>query len=170
MAITWNLDPAHSEVNFKVKHMMIANVTGNLGSFAVTAESDDEHFNNAKVTFTGDVKTITTGSAQRDQHLQSADFFEAENHPEIKFESTSYEGDKLHGNLTIRGVTKPISLNVEFGGSGKDPYGNTKAGFSIDGKINRKEFGLMWNTALESGGVLVSDDVRIVGEVQLVKA
>lgn len=170
MATKWNLDPTHSEVSFKVKHMMITNVTGNLGSFNVTAESDDDNFANAKVHFTGEIKTISTGNEQRDQHLQSADFFETEKFPEMKFESTSYNGGKLNGNLSIRGITKPVSLDVDFGGIGKDPWGNTKAGFTVNGKINRKDFGLMWNAPLEAGGVLVSDDVKINGEIQLVKA
>lgn len=170
MATKWNLDPTHSEVGFKVKHMMITNVSGNLGSFNVTAETDDDNFTNAKVKFTGDIKSITSGNEQRDQHLQSADFFEAEKFPEMTFESTSYENGKLNGNLSIRGVSKPIALDVDFGGVGKDPWGNTKAGFTISGKINRKDFGLMWNAPLEAGGVLVSDDVRINSEIQLVKA
>lgn len=170
MATKWNLDPTHSEVGFKVKHMMITNVSGNLGSFNVTAETDDDNFTNAKVKFTGDIKSITSGNEQRDQHLQSADFFEADKFPEMTFESTSYENGKLNGNLSIRGVSKPIALDVDFGGVGKDPWGNTKAGFTISGKINRKDFGLMWNAPLEAGGVLVSDDVRINSEIQLVKA
>jgi len=170
MATKWNLDPTHSEVGFKVKHMMITNVSGNLGSFNVTAETDDDNFTNAKVKFTGDIKSITSGNVQRDQHLQSADFFEADKFPEMTFESTSYENGKLNGNLSIRGVSKPIALDVDFGGVGKDPWGNTKAGFTISGKINRKDFGLMWNAPLEAGGVLVSDDVRINSEIQLVKA
>ncbi|HEY8405035.1 MAG TPA: YceI family protein [Flavobacteriales bacterium] len=170
MAIKWNLDPTHSEVSFKVKHMMITNVTGILGSFQVDAESDDEAFSNAKVKFTGDIKSISTNNEQRDQHLQSADFFDTENHPQIIFESTSYKEGKLDGNLTIRGITKPITLEVEFGGIGKDPWGNTKAGFTVNGKINRREFGLLWNASLETGGVLVSDEVKINGEIQLVKA
>jgi polyisoprenoid-binding protein YceI len=170
MAIKWNLDPTHSEVSFKVKHMMITNVTGNLGSFQIEAESDDDAFTNAKVSFTGDIKSISTHNEQRDQHLQSADFFEADKHPAISFESTSYEGGKLNGNLTIRGVSQPVSLDVDFGGIGQDPWGNTKAGFTVNGKINRKDFGLIWNASLETGGVLVSDEVRINGEIQLVKA
>ncbi len=170
MATKWNLDPTHSEVSFKVKHMMITNVTGNLGSFNVTAESADDNFSDAKINFSGEIKSITTGNEQRDQHLQSADFFETEKYPEMKFESTSYESGKLTGNLSIRGITKPISLDADFGGIGKDPWGNTKAGFTINGKINRKDYGLMWNAPLEAGGVLVSDDVKINGEIQLVKA
>lgn len=170
MAIKWNLDPAHSEMEFKVRHMMITNVSGNLQKFNVTAETDDDKFTNAKIEFTGDTTSITTHNEKRDQHLQTADFFETGQHPEMKFVSTSYENDKLNGNLTIRGVTRPVTLNVEFGGVGKDPYGNTKAGFTISGKINRKDYGLLWNAALESGGVLVSDEVRIQSEIQLVKS
>lgn len=169
MATKWNLDPTHSEVGFKVKHLMITNVSGSLGKFDISAETDDDNFSNAKVSFSGDISTITTGNEQRDQHLQTADFFEAEKFPEMKFESTSYENGKLNGNLSIRGITKPVALDVEFGGIGKDPWGNTKAGFTVSGKINRKDWGLLWNASLETGGLLVSDDVRINSEIQLVK-
>ncbi len=170
MTTKWNLDPAHSEMNFKVKHMMIANVSGQLGSFSASAETDENSFTDAKIKFTGDIKSLTTGNEQRDQHLQSADFFESDKHPQMTFESTSFVDGKLKGNLTIRGISKPVQLDVDFGGIGKDPYGNTKAGFSIQGKINRTDYGLTWNAALETGGVLVSEEVKINGELQFVKA
>lgn len=171
---TWKSDAAHSEVTFKVKHMMITNVTGQITDYVVEAVTDGDDFSNAQVAFTGKLNSINTGNEQRDAHLRSPDFFDADKHPEITFRSTRYErnGDevKLQGDLTMKGVTKPVRLDVEFGGIQKDPWGNTKAGFSISGKLNRKDFGLNWNAALETGGVLVSDDVKIVAEIQLVKA
>jgi polyisoprenoid-binding protein YceI len=170
----WKLDPAHSEVSFKVKHMMITNVTGLLTDYNVEAESEGDDFSNPRVSFTAKLNSINTGNEQRDTHLRSADFFDAEKNPELKFKSNSYkqngDGYKLQGDLTIKGITKPVSLDVEFGGIGKDPWGNTKAGFSVTGKLNRKDFGLNWNAALETGGVLVSDEVKIAAEIQLVKA
>ncbi|HEY0740576.1 MAG TPA: YceI family protein [Chryseosolibacter sp.] len=170
----WTLDPAHSEVTFKVKHMMITNVTGLLTDYAIEAVSDTDDFVNADVTFTGKLSSINTGNEQRDAHLRSADFFDVEKKNEVTFKSTKIEKSgsdlKLHGNLTIKGITKPIVLDVEFGGINKDPWGNTKAGFTVTGKLNRKDFGLNWNAALETGGVLVSDDVKIASEIQLVKA
>jgi polyisoprenoid-binding protein YceI len=169
----WTLDPAHSEVSFKVKHMMITNVTGLLTDYSVEATSDSDDFINADVTFSGKLASINTGNEQRDAHLRSADFFDVENNKEVTFKSTKVEKSgsdlKLQGNLTIKGITKPIVLDVEFGGINKDPWGNTKAGFTISGKLNRKDFGLNWNAALETGGVLVSDDVKIAAEIQLVK-
>jgi polyisoprenoid-binding protein YceI len=170
----WTLDPAHSEVSFKVKHMMITNVTGLLTDYTVEATSDSDDFVNADVNFSGKLASINTGNEQRDAHLRSADFFDVEQNKEITFKSTKIEKNgsdlKLLGNLTIKGITKPIALDVEFGGINKDPWGNTKAGFTISGKLNRKDFGLNWNAALETGGVLVSDDVKIASEIQLVKA
>lgn len=167
---TWNLDPSHSEVSFKVKHMMIANVTGTIGKFDVKAEATDDAFENAKFSFTGDLSTISTGDEKRDGHLMTEDFFAVEKYPQIKFESTSFSNGKLHGNLTIRDITQPVVLDVEEGGFGKDPWGNTRAGFTVTGKISRKDWNLTWNAALEAGGVLVSDEVKINCEIQLVKA
>lgn len=170
---TWKADPSHSEVTFKVKHMMITNVTGIMSDYDITAVSDDEHFLDAEITFRGKATSISTGSQQRDEHLRSAEFFDVEKNPEITFKSTSFkqagESYILKGDLTIRGVTKPISLDVEFNGMQKDPWGQIKAGFSVSGKINRKDFGLTWNATLETGGVLVSDDVRVACEIQMIK-
>jgi polyisoprenoid-binding protein YceI len=170
----WTLDPAHSEISFKVKHMMISNVTGHLTDYAVEVESRDEAFSHADVTFVGKLASLTTNNEQRDTHLRSADFFDIENTPDIVFKSTNYvvndDEVTLEGDITIRGVTKPIVLDVDFGGIQKDPYGNTKAGFSVRGKLNRKDFGLNWNTALETGGVLVGDEVKINCEIQLIKS
>lgn len=169
----WVLDPAHSEVEFKVRHLMITNVSGSFEKFSSTVETDGEDFTAPKVVFTGDVNSLTTNNEQRDGHLKSADFFEAEKYPEFTFVSTSFtkKGDayQLTGDLTLRGVTKSITLNVEEGGIVKDPYGQVKAGFSVTGKINRKEFGLNWNGVTEAGGVVVSDEVRIQAEVQYIK-
>ena len=168
----WTLDPTHSELQFKVKHLMITNVTGNFSVISASIDADDDKFSKAKISFTADPKSITTNNEQRDGHLQAADFFETDKYPEIKFESTNYNAasGKITGNLTIKGVTKPVTLDAEFHGTNKDPWGNQKAGFSLTGKINRKEWGLNWNAALETGGVLVSDDVKIIAEVQFVKA
>lgn len=170
----WNLDPAHSEVVFKVKHMMITNVSGSFESFDASAETEGTDFGTAKVTFTADLNSIATGSADRDNHLKSADFFDAEKFPKLKFVSSKLEkkGDDkfvLQGDLTIKEVTKPVRFDVEFGGIGKDPWGNEKAGFTVSGKINRTEFGLNWNAALEAGGVLVGEDVKLSADVELVK-
>lgn len=173
--IKWSLDPTHSEVQFKIKHLMITNVTGSFTKYEVTAETDDEDFMTADISFTADVNSVTTHNEQRDGHLKGADFFDAEKFPQITFKATKYENVdhdgsyELYGDLTIKGITKNIKLDVEFGGLMKDPWGNVKAGFTINGKINRKDWGLNWNAALETGGMLVSDDVRISCEIQLVK-
>jgi polyisoprenoid-binding protein YceI len=168
----WVLDPAHSELTFKVKHLMISNVKGEFKNF--TGGIDNENFENSSVTVTVETSSIFTNNADRDNHLKSADFFDIENYPEMTFESkkfTKVDDDefKLKGLLTIKGVSKEVVFDVEFGGTNKDPWGNEKAGFSFSGKINRKEWGLNWNAALETGGVLVSDEVKIAGEVQFVK-
>ena len=170
----WILDPTHSEVQFKIKHLMITNVTGNFNSFEAEATANDDDFTKATFSFKANVSSISTNNEARDGHLKSADFFDAEKFPEIKFTATnnanlSSDSTELSGDLTMKGVTKNITLSVAFGGVTKDPYGNTKAGFSISGKINRKDFGLNWNAALETGGVMVSDEVRINCEIQLVK-
>jgi polyisoprenoid-binding protein YceI len=176
MATTnWALDPTHSEVNFKVKHLMITNVTGGFTDYSITASTDSDDFSNANISFTAKAASVNTGNEQRDAHLKGADFFDAENFPELSFKATSYKATddagnyELNGDLTIKNVTKPIKLSVEFGGIAKDPWGNAKAGFTISGKINRKDWGLNWNAALEAGGVLVSDEVKINCEIQLLK-
>ncbi len=169
MSSKWNLDVAHSEVNFKVKHMMIANVTGKFTKFSIEINDGDDTLSQAKIKFTAAIDSISTGEDQRDGHLKSADFFDAANYPELRFESTSFSGNQLTGMLTIRDTTKEITLQVEDGGLGKDPWGNTRKGYSVSGMLSRKEWGLTWNAALETGGVLVSDEVRIGCEVQFVK-
>lgn len=169
MATKWNLDPTHSEITFKVRHMMISNVKGEFKNFNVDLESEDENFKNVKASASIDTSSISTNNTDRDNHLKSAEFFNAEAHPQITFETDSLN-DEVTGNLTINGVTKPVKLDVDFGGINVDPWGQTKAGFSFEGKINRSDFGLNWNAALEAGGVMVSDEVKIAGELQFVKA
>jgi polyisoprenoid-binding protein YceI len=173
MATTkWVLDPTHSEILFKVKHLMITNVKGEFRNFY--AAIDGEDFTKSPVKVVIDSSSVFTNNDDRDNHLKSGDFFDVENHGELVFESTSIkkvddEDYKLTGLLTIKGITQEVAFDVEFGGVNKDPWGNEKAGFSLDGKINRKDWGLNWNAALETGGVLVSDDVKIQAEVQFVK-
>lgn len=169
MATKWNLDTTHSEITFKVRHMMISNVKGAFNTFTAEVEAEDDTFKNAKVTATIQTDSIDTNNSDRDTHLKSADFFNVEQNPTITFESDSL-ADDVTGHLTINGVTKPVQLEVEFGGINQDPWGNTKAGFTFEGKIKRSDFGLNWNAALETGGVLVSDEVKISGELQFVKA
>lgn len=175
MATTkWSIDPTHSEIGFKVKHMMFTNVSGKFDAFEATAETEDENFETAQISFSAAADSVNTGNADRDNHLKSGDFFDAAQHPKLEFRSTSFkkiddENYELNGDLSLHGVTKSVKLDVEYGGIGKDPWGNTKAGFTLSGKFNRKDFGLTWNAALEAGGVLVSEEVRIHADVQLVK-
>lgn len=168
MATKWLLDPTHSEITFKVKHMMISNVKGEFTTFNAEINSDDDNFSSAKVNASVNTDSIFTNNTDRDAHLKGEDFFNAEKFPAITFEANALNGD-VTGNLTINDVTKPVTLDVDFGGINVDPWGNTKAGFSFEGKIKRSDFGLSWNAALETGGVLVSDDVKIAGELQFVK-
>jgi polyisoprenoid-binding protein YceI len=171
----WAIDPAHSEIQFKVRHLMISTVTGSFTDYQADVQSEEYDLMNAKVVFTAKLDSISSGNADRDNHLKSPDFFDAANHPEIKFVSTSVKpGDskdeyELTGDLTVKGITKPIKLDVEFGGIVKDPWGNTKAGFTITGKINRKDFGLTWNAMTEAGGLVVSDEVKINCGVELIE-
>lgn len=174
MATTWKIDPSHSEIQFKVKHLMITTVTGYFKKFDLEVETESDDFTTAsKIDFTGDIDSISTNNEQRDTHLKSNDFFDAEKFPQLIFVGKKYESNgeeaKLHGDLTIRDVTKPIVFNLEFGGMVVDPYGQTKAGFTVDGKIMRKDFNLMWNAVTEAGQVVVSNEIKIHGEIQLVK-
>ncbi|MBL7829714.1 MAG: YceI family protein [Saprospiraceae bacterium] len=171
----WGFDPTHSEVQFKVKHMMITNVTGTFKEVHVDAETEGDDFSKANIKFSAKVNSISTNNEQRDGHLTSPEFFDAEKYPEISFVSSSIKkidddgNHEMEGDLTIKGITNKVKLNVEQGGLGKDPWGNTKAGFTVTGKINREDFGLTWNAALETGGVLVSNEVKLNAEIQLVK-
>lgn len=172
---TWNLDPAHSEITFRVKHMMIANVTGSFERFTLAVETEEEDFSRAAISFSAETASISTGNDQRDGHLRSGDFFDSEKFPHLAFVSTGLtraggSDYVLKGDLTIRDVTRTVELKVEFGGTGKDPWGNTRAGFTVSGSISRKDWNLVWNAPLESGGLLVSDEVRLMAEIQLVRA
>jgi len=169
----WNIDPTHSEVQFKVKHLVISTVTGTFKSFEGSLTSDSEDFDGAKAAFTLDAKSVDTNVADRDAHLKSADFFNAEQHPKLTFEGVlSKVGNnyKLVGPLTIKETTKEVELDVELGGTMVDGYGQTKAGFEINGKINRKDFGLTWSMVTEAGGVVVGDDVKLHLNIQVTKA
>ena len=170
----WAIDAAHSEIGFKVKHLMITNVAGKFDKFEGSVDSTSDDFVNANISFTAETASVNTGQAQRDGHLQSPDFFDAAKFPQLKFSSTKFEkvsGDKyaLSGDLTIRDITKAVKLDVEYSGVAKDPYGNTKAGFEITGKINRTDWGLNFNAPLETGGVLLSEEIKLNIGVQLVK-
>jgi len=171
---TWKIDPAHSEIEFKVKHLMITNVTGHFAGYDATLESGKDDFSDAKISFEADVNTISTKNSQRDEHLKSPDFFDAAKYGKITFKSTDVkkkddENFVLTGDLTIRDVTRPVDLEVEYAGTQVDPYGQTKAGFELKGKINRKDFGLTWSATTEAGGLVLSDDVRLALAVQMVK-
>jgi len=170
----WVLDPTHSEIGFKIKHLMITNVSGNFNKFEVKVETKGNDFTNTKVSADIEVDSINTNNSQRDEHLKNADFFEAEKHPLITFRSTKLEKldeetYSLTGDLTIKETTKPVKLALEYGGVTKDPYGNYKAGFSITGRINRHDFGVSYNAVLETGGVALGEEIKIHGEIQLVK-
>ena len=174
MSITWKIDPAHSEIQFKVKHLMITTVTGYFRKFDCEVISETEDFNSTtSIKFTADIDSIETNNEQRDTHLKSEDFFNAEKFGEVIFVVSKYDAlndsATLYGNLTIRGITKPVKLAVEYGGTVVDPYGQKKAGFTIDGRISRKEFELKWNAVTEAGSVVVSDEVKLHAEVQMVK-
>lgn len=171
----WNIDTTHSEITFKVKHLVISTVTGKFTDFDASLETDSEEFEDANIRFEATINSIETGNEDRDNHLKSDDFFNAAEHPKMIFESTQFkktgEDDyRLLGNLTIRGNTQPVELKAEYGGTVQDPYGNTKAGFDVTGKINRKDFGLKWNAVTEAGNVVVSDEVKLSLNVQFVKS
>lgn len=173
MAI-WTIDTAHSEIGFKIKHLVISTVSGKFSSFEGKLEGEPADLKKAKISFTADIDSIHTGNEQRDGHLKSADFFDAAKYPRLSFVSTKIEhkdesGYKLTGDLTIKGVTKPVTLNVEFGGIQNNFYGQTVSGFEITGKINRHEFGLTWNAVTEAGGIVVSDEVKLAINTELVK-
>jgi polyisoprenoid-binding protein YceI len=169
----WGIDPTHSEVQFKVKHLVISTVTGSFKKFQGEIITESEDFDNAAVNFTIDASSVDTNQADRDGHLKSEDFFAVAQHPELTFSGTLYKKKgndyKLAGDLTIRGNARPVELDVEFGGIVKDPWGNVKAGFEMTGKINRKEYGLTWNALTEAGGVVVGEDVKLHINVEVVK-
>ncbi|WP_271393062.1 YceI family protein [Aequorivita sinensis] len=165
----WSLDSVHSEIAFKVKHMMISTVTGHFEDFEATVKTDGDDFKNAEFTFTAKTASINTKNKDRDAHLRSDDFFNSEEFPELKFVSKSFDGDKLVGDLTIRDITKEVVLDAELNGVAVDPYGQTKAGFEMTGTINRKDFNLTWSAVTEAGSIVVSDKVKMVVDVQFTK-
>src|SRR5262245_19343223 len=171
----WNIDPAHSGINFSVRHMVVSKVRGHFGKFSGALAIDDADLTRSNVDVTIDASSIDTGTAQRDAHLRSPDFLDVERYPEIRFLSTRLHklGDDLYhvaGELTIRGVTRQVILDVELGGRAKDPWGNERIGFSAKTSIDRKDYGLAWNQVLEAGGVLVGDRVDVELEVEAVPA
>ena len=172
---TWSFDPAHSEVQFKVKHLVISNVSGSFKSFGGSVVTEGDDFETAKIEFFIDVQSIDTNQPQRDEHLRSGDFFEASAYPRITFESNSLKkvsgiNYTLSGHLTMHGITQAVELNVEYGGVGKDSYGNIKHGFEVSGVIHRKEFGMVYNAVLEAGGLTIGEDIKITANVQVLKA
>lgn len=174
--VKWSIDPAHSNVGFKVKHMMFTNVKGRFDEYKASATTaDEETLDQANLTFEAQIGSINTGNTDRDNHLKSNDFFDAEKYPTLSFKSTDVvntnaKNYQIKGDLTIKGITNTVTLNAEYSGKLVDPWGNVKCGLIIEGSINRKDFGLNWNSALESGGVLVGEEVRLDIEVQLVKS
>ncbi|MGB0837227.1 MAG: YceI family protein [Flavobacteriaceae bacterium] len=166
----WNLDSAHSEIAFKVKHMMISTVTGHFENFKGVVETQDNDFNNANFEFSAEVDSINTKNADRDGHLKSGDFFDAATYPELSFKSTSFDGERLIGELTIKDVTKEVALEGSFNGIAVDPYGQTKAGMEFSGGINRKDFGLSWSAVTEAGSIVVGEQVKLVIDLQFIKA
>jgi polyisoprenoid-binding protein YceI len=168
----WLIDPAHTQIQFKVKHLVISTVTGSFDKFEGGMDSSREDFTDAEVWFSTDTSSVNTNAPDRDTHLKSGDFFDAANHPKLTFKSTGIQkknGDKykLAGNLTIRGNSHPIELDVEYGGLMKDPWGNTKVGFELTGSLNRKEYGLNWSAITEAGGLVVADEVKLLINVEL---
>lgn len=169
----WVIDPAHTEIQFKVKHLVISTVTGQFDKFEGSI-SASENFDSLEAEFQADVNSINTSQPDRDAHLKSPDFFDAEKYPKLTFKSTRFRKKEdnqfiLTGDLTIRGTTRSVDLDVEYGGTIKDPWGNWKAGFSINGKINRKDFGLQWNAVTETGGLVVADEVKLYLNVEVAK-
>jgi polyisoprenoid-binding protein YceI len=171
---TWNLDTAHSEVTFKVKHLVISTVSGKFKNFSSALSTEGDDFSSAKISFELESASLDTGMEMRDNHLRGDDFFNAEAFPKIIFTATAMrqvDGSEheIDGHLTIRDVTKPITLKADFGGIAVDPYGQTKAGFEVEGKINRLDYGLTWNAMTEAGGAVVSNEVKFQANVQYIK-
>lgn len=171
----WTIDPSHSSVDFSVKHMMISKVKGTFKNFDADITADPQDLTTAEIDFKIDLSSIDTKNEDRDNHLKTGDFFDIENHPHMTFKSTEITKQtddeyNLTGDLTLRGVTKTVTFTASFEGEGKDPWGNHKAGFTAHGKINRKDFGLTYNSKLETGGVLIGDEVKVNLEIQAAKA
>jgi polyisoprenoid-binding protein YceI len=170
---TWKIDSMHSEVGFKVRHMMISNVSGNFASFDATLDAADENFSEASFDFSAAIDSIQTGVADRDGHLKSPEFFDAAAYPNLTFKSTEViqHGNDwtINGDMTIKGVSHPVSLHAEFAGVAVDPYGQTKTGLTITGKIKRSDFGLTWSAVTEAGNVVLGDEITLISEAQFVK-
>lgn len=165
----WNIDKTHSEVGFKVKHMMISTVKGHFEDYKASVETADDSFSDASFSFSAKIDSINTKNGDRDNHLKSDDFFNASEYPEMTFKSKSFDGENLVGDLTIRDVTEEVILEVDFNGVAVDPYGKTKAGFEMRGKINRKDFNLTWSAVTEAGSIVVADIVNLAIDAQFVK-
>ncbi|WP_416440777.1 YceI family protein [Leeuwenhoekiella sp. A16] len=165
----WLIDATHSEINFKVKHMMISNVTGHFEKFDGYVETETDSFKGAEFSFVAEIDSINTKNEQRDTHLKSDEFFDVATHPQLKFVSKSFDGSNLTGDLTIKGVTKEVTLDTDFNGIAVDPYGQTKAGFELQGSLNRTDFGLTWSAVTEAGNVVVSDTIKLIADIQFVK-
>jgi len=170
----WIIDNTHSEIHFKVRHLMVSWVTGSFKEFNAVVETENEDISTVKVRFTADINSIFTNNEQRDAHLKTGDFFEAEKYPQLIFESEKLEkiddeNYKVHGTLTMRGISKKIVLNAEYGGMTEDPWGNTRFGFSVSGKINRKDFGVSFSMVSETGGILLGEEVTINANAEFVK-
>jgi polyisoprenoid-binding protein YceI len=173
-ATKWTIDSTHSEIGFKVRHMMLTNISGNFEKHEATITTEDDNFENAVIEFSAEINSINTRNADRDNHLKNADFFDTENYPKLTFKGTSFtkinnESFELDGDLEILGVKKLVKLPVKFSGIRNDPWGNTRAGITILEKINRKDWGLSWNSAIDGGGVIISDEVELNIELQLIK-
>jgi polyisoprenoid-binding protein YceI len=174
MTTTWKADPAHTEIQFRARHLMITTITGHFKEFDLEVETEGDDFTKAsKILFTADINSISTSNEQRDTHLKSQDFFAVEKYGQLKFEGKDFkkQGDKyiLNGDLTIRGITKPAKVEVEYGGTITDPWGQIRAGFTVDGKINRKDFELKWDAVTEAGHVVVSNEIKLHCAIELVK-
>ncbi len=165
----WKVDQGHSDIEFKVKHMMISTVSGSFSEFDAAIESADETFKDAKFSFSAKIDSISTKNKDRDTHLKSDDFFNAEKYPNLSFKSKSFDGETMVGDMTIRDVTKEVSLQVDFNGIADDQYGQTKAGFEATGTINRKDFNLNWSAVTEAGNIVVSEKVKLVANLQFIK-
>jgi len=172
----WTIDLAHSEITFKIRHLMIAHVRGAFKTFDANIYTSDKDFTTAEIDLWIDAASISTGDDKRDEHLRGADFFDVEHHKQITFTSSTMQqpdasgNQELWGELTMKGITKNVKLNVEFGGIIKDPWGNEKAGFTVTGKIKRSDWELTWNSTIEAGGLMVGDDITISCEVELINA
>ena len=170
----WILDLAHSDITFKIRHLLIANVTGHFRAFSGTMHASEDDFTDAEFKLTIDVFSVDTNSSERDEHLKSADFFNADYYPEMKFVSTSFvhiDGDRydLNGNLSVKDVTRPVTFKVLFGGEAKDGFGNMRAGFEINGEIDRNDFNIHANDVTEAGGLILGEDIQLHANIQFIK-